>query len=113
MSELISTTIVSALARATMKALITGQAPNPDDYASAANSILGALLDNQGAIAETLNRIEKKLDALGQQSFRVTFGAGRDFLGAAQRVIDRAYKGEDQQSNLADARSDLVPPTGR
>jgi hypothetical protein len=79
--------------------LATGQPLTPDAWLSATASILEKLLDRQDT-AETLKRIE-------QQPFRMSFDAGRRLLEDAQRAIDRACTGEDQQSNLKDARKDL------
>jgi hypothetical protein len=93
---------------AAAKVLASGQPLTPEAWMSAAGSILEKLLDRQSDTAQTLNRIEEKLDKQLQQLFTVAFGAGREHLGKAQRAIDRARKGEDRQANLDDARADLV-----
>ena len=70
MPELISTTLLPLLAGAAVKALITGQPPDPGDWAAATTSILQALLDREDEVTEALDRIEHKVDELSSVSGR-------------------------------------------
>ena len=104
MPELISTTIVPLLASTAIKALITGQAPDPNDWASAATEILKALVDQQPRTTDTLDRMEKKLDQVSQQPFRTAFGAGGTYLEAAAGADDHT----EWRSNLDKARDQFI-----
>lgn len=104
MVEPVSTIVVVGA----IKALSTGQPLTLDTWFSAANSMLESLLDRQSSTAAALDRIEKKLDLLIQQQYEVPFGAGRDFLGLAQRAVARAADGQNRQSDRDAARADLV-----
>ena len=104
MPELISTTLLPLLAGAAVKALITGQPPDPGDWAAATTSILQALLDREDEVTEALDRIEHKVDELSQLSFRQAFGAGRYNLNQART----ARREDERLRNLDKARDKFV-----
>src|ERR1700728_841330 len=87
--------IVKVLAGSAVKALITSHGPGADDWASATTKILDALLDHQSDTGQELRRIEKKIDDLSGQPFRMAFGSGQHFLNAARNK-------DDNQGRLAD-----------
>jgi len=104
MEELISNDLIEVLAHSAIKALITGQPPGPDEWASAATALLKGLLSREAAVDETLARIESKLDQLAQQNFRRDFKSGLYLLNAASRE----GPGPGWDRDLQQARLDFV-----
>lgn len=78
------TVVASALASTAVKALVKGETPDRDAWASAAGAVISVLLSQQHETNVTLRRIEEKVDRLALQSYEGPLRAGMRFLADAQ-----------------------------
>src|SRR5262245_13629313 len=95
------TGVAIALAGPVVKAVL--QFPDEDGWSSAVSSVLAAVLSQQGAAQQTLDRIESKIDRLARQPYESKLRAGLRSFNDAQP----AHRSPEERGRLITRARDL------